>query len=253
MIGTEVGSTVTTRGIYTNDTVNGYVASYDIITTSGLPDPVTWARRRKSADIYTARPWASGAFNWTGFDYRGEPTPRLALYQLTFRADGYMRFSEGFILLLPGHWTLKPVLHAVSRTGIGPTTGGTVNVWAYGNCQAVELFVQLASAKEGRRSTCNACCVDVAYASERFQAIGYNNNLPVITNTVVTTGTPAAIALVPDRIRFWRMAGTCSLVAVEVLDAQGNVVPIAANNISFSITARDHWCGQWQSQFARSG
>jgi beta-galactosidase len=31
IIGTEVGTTVTTRGIYTNDTVNGYVASYDII------------------------------------------------------------------------------------------------------------------------------------------------------------------------------------------------------------------------------
>ena len=55
IIGTEVGSTVTTRGIYTNDTSAGYCASYDIQNSGvswGEPAETWW-------QIYYARPWAS--------------------------------------------------------------------------------------------------------------------------------------------------------------------------------------------------
>ena len=68
-IGTEQASTVGTRGIYANDPVRGYVSAYD---TNSPP----WATTaEKWWTIFAARPWLSGAFVWTGFDYRGEPTP----------------------------------------------------------------------------------------------------------------------------------------------------------------------------------
>jgi len=68
-VGTEQGSTVSTRGIYTNDAVRGYVSSYD---ANAQP----WSTTAESWWSYFAdRPWLSGGFAWTGFDYRGEPTP----------------------------------------------------------------------------------------------------------------------------------------------------------------------------------
>ena len=52
--------------------------------------------------FFADRPWLSGAFDWTGFDYRGEPTPyRLALHQLEPRDFGHVRLSEGQLLLFP--------------------------------------------------------------------------------------------------------------------------------------------------------
>ena len=71
IIGTETSSLVSDRSVYTNDTSNGYVWGYDIESSGvgwGEPAEVWWP-------YYDARPWSSGGFSWTGFDYRGEPTP----------------------------------------------------------------------------------------------------------------------------------------------------------------------------------
>ena len=68
-LGTEVASTVSTRGIYANDDVKGYVSAYD----RNYPP---WAATAENWwTVYDARPWVAGGFVWTGFDYRGEPTP----------------------------------------------------------------------------------------------------------------------------------------------------------------------------------
>ena len=232
IIGTEQGSTVTTRGIYTNDTVNGYVASYDI-QNSG----VSWGASAETWwPIFYSRPWASGGFDWTGFDYRGEPTPyNWPCISSHFGAMDTCGFPKDLFYYYQANWTLKPVLHVFPHWN-WTTPGGTVNVWAYGNCQAVELFVNGVSQGRQTLSVQSHVAWNVAYASGTLQAIGYNNNLPVITNTVVTTGTPAAIALVPDRSTILADGQDVSVVAVEVLDAQGNVVPTAANNINFSIS-----------------
>ncbi len=68
-MGTETASTVSTRGIYANDKTRGYVSAYDV----NFPP---WAATAESWwTTYAARPWLAGGFVWTGFDYRGEPTP----------------------------------------------------------------------------------------------------------------------------------------------------------------------------------
>ena len=237
IIGTEVGSTVTTRGIYTNDTVNGYVASYDVFTTSGLPNPVTWGETAENWwQIYAARPWASGGFDWTGFDYRGEPTPYLwPCISSHFGAMDSCGFPKDLFYYYQANWTLKPVLHVFPHWNWTP--GQTLNIWAYGNCQTVELFTNGVSL--GRQTLNTQGHVEwdnVPYAPGTLQAIGYNNSVPVITNTVVTTGTPASIALTPDRSTILADGRDLSVVTVSVLDSQGLVVPTASNNIVFSIT-----------------
>lgn len=68
-IGTETGSTVSTRGIYQNDKAKGYVSAYDV----NFPPWAFTAEHWWS--VYDERQFLSGGFAWTGFDYRGEPTP----------------------------------------------------------------------------------------------------------------------------------------------------------------------------------
>jgi len=237
IIGTEVGTTVTTRGIYTNDTVNGYVASYDIITYSGLPNPVTWGETAEAWwQYYSARPWSSGGFDWTGFDYRGEPTPYYwPCINSHFGVMDTCGFPKDLFYYYQANWSLKPVLHLFPHWNWTP--GQLINVWAYGNCQVVGLFnngVSLgwqALDVEGHVEWDN-----VPYAPGTLQAIGYNNGVAVITNTVVTTGTPVAIALWPDRSTILADGRDVSVVTVAVLDSQGLVVPTANNEIYFSIS-----------------
>ena len=68
-MGTETVSAVGTRGIYVTDPAKGYVGSYDPYTTTGRASAEGWW------SFCNARPWLSGGFVWTGFDYRGEPSP----------------------------------------------------------------------------------------------------------------------------------------------------------------------------------
>jgi beta-galactosidase len=68
-MGTETVSAVGTRGIYITDRTKGFVSSYDPYTTTGRASAEGWWR------FCDARAWVSGGFVWTGFDYRGEPSP----------------------------------------------------------------------------------------------------------------------------------------------------------------------------------
>ncbi len=228
-IGTETASAVGDRGVYATDWGNAYVDSYDD-SASGEPAEQWWP-------FYDARPWSSGAFAWTGFDYRGEPYPfSWPSINSHFGTLDTCGFAKDNFYYYQANWTLKPVLHLLPHWNWAGKEGQPISVWAYGNCQSVELFLNGVS---GGRQTLNAqshLAWSVPYAAGTLQAIGYNNGVPVITNTVVTAGAPARIALTPDRGTILADGRDVSVITVSVLDAQGNIVPTASNEIYFSIT-----------------
>jgi beta-galactosidase len=233
IIGTETSSLVSDRGIYTNDPVNGYVWGYDIENSA-----VNWGETAEAWwQYYSARPWSSGGFSWTGFDYRGEPTPYgWPCINSHFGSLDTCGFPKDNFYYYQANWTLKPVLHVFPHWNWS-TSGQPVNVWAFGNCQAVELFTNGVSL--GRQTLNTQSHVEwdnVTYAPGTLQAIGYNNGMAVITNTVATTQVPATIALIPDRSVILADGRDVSVVAVQIRDQQGNVVPTATNLVNFNIT-----------------
>jgi len=243
IIGTETASTVGTRGIYTNDTtVNAYVAAYDFITTTKrglLGNPVTWGETAENWwPFYHSRPWSSGGFCWTGFDYRGEPTPftNWPAISSQFGVMDTCGFAKDNFYYYQANWTLKPVLHVFPHWNWS-TPGQAVNVWAFGNCDAVELFTNGVSLGQKVLSVTNHVEWDnVPYTAGTLQAVGYRNGQPVMTNTIETTGVPAAIALWPDRNTILADGRDVSVVTVAVLDSLGRVVPIASNLVNFAVS-----------------
>jgi beta-galactosidase len=237
IIGTEQGSTTGTRGIYMDDTNDCWLADYDVVSTNFTSD-LSWTSTAETWwPDFAARPWASGAFNWTGFDYRGEPTP-YAWPEISsqFGNMDTCGFPKDNFYYYQANWTLKPVLHILPHWNWG-TPGQPIDVWAYGNCQAVELFVNGVS--QGRQTLniqAHAEWDNVPYAPGTLQAIGYNQSVAVITNSVVTTGAPAAIALWPDRGTILADGRDVSVVTVAVLDAGGLVVPTANNLVNFAVS-----------------
>jgi PKD repeat protein len=233
IIGTETSALVSDRGVYSNDAVNGYVWGYDI-ENSGIGGGGTSAEAWWS--YYDARPWASGGFSWTGFDYRGEPNPYgWPCINSHFGTLDTCGFPKDNFYYYQANWTFKPVLHLFPHWNWS-TPGQPINIWVFGNCQEVELFTNGVSL--GRQSLNVQGHVEwdnVPYAAGTLKAVGYNFGVPVLTNTVTTTGAPAAIALRPDRSTILADGRDVSVVTVAVLDAQGNVVPTASNEIYFSI------------------
>ena len=106
MIGTEMGSTVTTRGIYVRDTVKGYLPDEDMIAP-------WWATYRRSLVAAGGhRSWWMGGFVWTGFDYRGEPTPYAwPNINSHFGVMDMCGFPKNIYYYYQSWWTDEDVLH----------------------------------------------------------------------------------------------------------------------------------------------
>ena len=228
--GTEEASTVFTRGIYANTST--YVSAYDV----NLVNSIT-ATAEAWWQYYTARPWVSGACDWTGFDYRGEPTPfGWPNISSEFGALDTCGFPKDVYYYYQANWTGKNVLHIFPHWNWAGKEGQAINIWCFSDCDAVELFLNGASQGMKPVGIQSHLEWNVPYTAGTLTAIGYRNGRAAITNTIVTTGAPAGILLQPDRSTILADGRDVSVVNVAVVDAQGNIVPTASNTINFTLT-----------------
>jgi beta-galactosidase len=229
-IGTEQGSTVSTRGIYENDPVRGYVSSYD----DNAPSWATTAERWWG--YFDARPWLSGGFVWTGFDYRGEPTPySWPCINSHFGILDTCGFPKDNFYYYQSWWTTNLVLHLLPHWNWAGREGRAIQVDALSNCGEVELFLNGQSLGRQAMERNSHLTWQVKYAPGVLSAKGYNGGKLVAETKVETTGEPAAIQLAPDRATINADGEDVSVITVSVRDAQGRIVPVATNLIHFEL------------------
>jgi beta-galactosidase len=230
-VGTEQASTVSTRGIYTNDTVRGYVSSYDL-------NEQPWSTTAERWWSYFAdRPWLSGGFIWTGFDYRGEPTPYgWPCINSHFGVMDMCGFPKDLYYYYQAWWTDQPVLHLLPHWNWPGKEGQEIPVWCFSNCKEVELFLNGKSL--GRKTMKPNSHLEwmVNYEPGALSAQGYDNDGKLIATTKVeTTGEPAAVQLEPDRAAINADGEDVSVITVSVRDAQNRIVPVATNPVDFDL------------------
>ena len=230
-VGTEQGSTVSTRGIYENDPQRGYVSAYDTNAPPWAHTAQTWW------SFFATRPWLSGGFVWTGFDYRGEPTPySWPCINSHFGILDTCGFPKDNFYYYQAWWSTNLVLHLLPHWNWPGQEGQEIRVDALSNCEEVELFVngQSLGRKPMVRNT--KLSWPVKYSPGVLAAKGYIGGRRVAETKVETTGQPAAVTLTPDRARIKADGEDVSVVTVAVTDAQGRVVPVASDKIQFSLT-----------------
>lgn len=228
--GTEEGATTATRGVYVDDRANHQLVAYD-------------RKRDKSSSsieegwkYYAARPYLAGMFIWTGFDYRGEPTPfgwpSVYSYHGMLDACG---FPKDDVWYLRSWWTNQNVLHIFPHWNWRGREGQDIEVWAYSNSDEVELFLNKKSL--GRKIMPKNGHLEwtVPYEPGKLEAIGYKQGKKVATDVVQTTGAPAALEMIPDRAVIKADKTDVSVIKVQVNDKNGIGVPTADNEIAFSI------------------
>jgi len=229
LLGSEEGSTVCTRGIYTNDTIRGYVSDYDI----NVPD---WGARAEDWwKFYSERDWLAGAFVWTGFDYRGEPTPyNWPCINSHFGIMDMCGYPKTNYYYYQAWWTDKDVLHLAPHWNWKGREGDTIQVWCETNCKSVELFLNGKSLGTKQVAKNSHLEWKVKYQPGILEARGVKNN-KTLTTRIETTGNPSTIRLTPDRESILGDGEDVVVADVTVLDANGKEVPDASNMIRFEV------------------
>lgn len=229
VVGTEVGSTVTTRGVYETDTVQCYVTDFD----ENYPP---WASTAEQWwQMSSTRPWFMGGFVWTGFDYRGEPTP----YQWPnigshFGIMDLCGFPKNIYYYYQSWWTDKDVLHIAPHWNWAGKEGQPVKVWVNTNAKEVELFLNGKSLGKKIMPVNGHLNWDVIYKPGKLHAVAYKNGRKLET-TVITTGAPHSIVLQTDKKTVKADGKDAVIINVSVIDSKGNSVPDANAKIDFEL------------------
>ncbi|WEA00466.1 beta-galactosidase GalA [Mucilaginibacter sp. SJ] len=229
--GTEEGSTVASRGIYEDDMDKHQLAAYD----------------RKQNDFfysleqgwkhYASRPYLAGMFIWTGFDYRGEPTPfgwpSVGSYFGMVDACG---FPKDDYYYLKSWWTNQTVVHLLPHWNWQGKEGREIQVCAYSNCDEVELFLNKKSLGKKTMELNGHLEWQVKYEPGTLEAVGYKKGIKVGNDIVKTTLTPYQVKLTADRKAIEAGKKDITIITVQADDKNNLRVPTAQNELSFSIT-----------------
>jgi beta-galactosidase len=230
VIGTEMGGTVTTRGIYAVDSVRGYLPDQDLTAP-------WWASLAEAWWPQTAdNNWIVGGFVWTGFDYRGEPTPfQWPDINSHFGILDVCGFPKNLAYYYQSWWSSEKVLHLSPHWNWPGKEGQNIDVWVNSNADQVQLLLNgkdLGKKKMDRNSHLQW---QVPYEPGTLEARGWYDGKE-IRSRVETTGPPSEIALMVGKTTLFADGTDATVINVRTLDQDGRWVPDAQNLVRFSVT-----------------
>lgn len=229
VIGTEMGSTVTTRGIYEKDSVRAYLPDQDITAPWWASKAEQWWPLAAENDFWL------GGFIWTGFDYRGEPTPyRWPNISSHFGVMDVCGFPKNIYYYYQSWWKDEDVLHISPHWNWKGKEGKNIDVWVNSNAEEVELFLNGKSLGKKAMPRNSHLEWSVAYQRGILKAVAVTKGRRY-SSQVQTTGQPATIKLISSKKVLLADGRDAVVVNVSVVDKNGLIVPDAANLITFSI------------------
>jgi beta-galactosidase len=254
LIGSEATSALESRGHYDmpSDSIRRWPTRWDIPMKDGNPDNTVSAYDNCSApwgatheegwNLVKKNDFVSGMFIWTGFDYLGEPTPYVWPSRSSyFGILDLAGFPKDAYYMYQSEWTNKPVLHILPHWNW--KTGQTIDVWAYTNCDEVELFLNGKSVGVRKKTGDELHMMwRLTYEPGTLKAVGKRGS-NVLTEEVKTAGAPAKIVLQPDRKVISADGRDLSFITVKVLDDKGTLVPDAGNLVRFKISGEGKIAG----------
>jgi beta-galactosidase len=226
VFGSETSSAVSTRGEYTTDwqrnVVDAYHGVYEL--------PESWWK------FYGERDWTAGGFAWTGFDYRGEPTPfGWPSVSSNFGIVDLCGFPKDYFYYYKAWWRPEPSLHLFPHWNWHGKEGVEIPVWVYSNLDEVELLVNGVSAGIQKVPHLSHLEWKVKYEPGVIEARGIKNGKVVLIEKRETTGPAASLRLTADRTEILADGEDVAVLKVEALDSQGRTVPVADDLIAFRV------------------
>ena len=232
IVGTEETSGCGTRGWYF-DTPEypGRMISINRTDKPGVENVI-----ERGWKFYDERPWAAGLFYWTGFDYRGEPNPlEYPATDSEFGILDYCGFWKDEAWYLKSWWTDEPTLHIFPHWNLQGHEGEEVELWAYSNCDEVELTVN--GKKLGRQKMPKNGHLKwkATYQPGKVVATGYKNGKRILTEVIATTKPAYKTVLKADKQSIEADGRDVAIITIEVQDEKCRIVPNACPMLRFQL------------------
>ena len=265
LLGSETASTVSSRGVYKLPALPKSGAKYPDNQSSAYDVEYCWWSNVPDIDfaMMDDYEWTIGQFVWTGFDYLGEPTP--------YDVDAWPSHSSYFgifdLASLPKdrYWLYRsqwrrdaPTLHLLPHWNW--TAGEKVPVFCYTSYPMAELFVNGVSQgvvkrvetfetdklpNSGINDEANSAATmpryrlmwpDVVYEPGEIEVVAYDAaGREQARECVRTAGEPARIELSADHNELAADGLDLAYVTVRIVDADGNLCPLATNDVTFDV------------------
>jgi beta-galactosidase len=247
-IATETVSSLATRGYYDmpSDSIRRWPIKWDVPFNEGNVDntcsaydncSTPWGSTQEETwRIIKKYDFLSGQYIWTGFDYLGEPTP----YSWPSRSSYFgiidlAGFPKDTYFMYQSEWTKKDVLHIFPHWNW--KQDDIIDVWAYTNCDEVELFLNDKSVGTKSKTGDELHLMwRIPFEPGTLKAIGKSNGKTILTKEITTADEPYKITLEADREKISADGTDLSFVTVTVLDKNNNIVPYANNLINFELS-----------------
>ncbi len=232
IIGTEMGSTVSTRGILEKDSIRGYLPDQDITAPWWASRAEEWWKLAATNDFWL------GGFIWTGFDYRGEPTPfKWPNINSHFGVMDVCGFPKNIYYYYQSWWTDKDVLHISPHWNHRNEWGKPkkqIDVWVNSNADDVELFLNGKSLGKKDMPRNGHLQWKVEFEPGKLEAVA-NKKGRILKSKVETTGAATEVVLTPYKTTMLADGKDVTVMNITVVDREGREVPDADNMIKFKI------------------
>jgi beta-galactosidase len=221
VVAAETHCVLSTRGTYENDPERCHFASYD-------HDVAPWgATARETWRFVSSREYLAGLFAWTGFDYRGEPTPSTwPCVNSHFGVMDLCGFAKDAFFLHKAFWSEGPFVHILPHWNWPGRDGQTIRVMTYTNCREVELFLNGESLGRKKIDPVEMAEWSVPYRPGQLRAVGDDAEA-----IVETAGEPVALGLEVNPAA--NVNVRVLPITVFAVDDSGRRVPTAENPVRF--------------------
>ena len=228
LMGSETASAFMVRGEYQTRREEHIIDDYD-------SEAALWGTKVRDTWRYVnERPFVAGSFVWTGFDYRGEPTPfewpSVGTFFGTYDSCG---FEKDACYLYKAFWKEAPMVHLVSPWKDGTHIGKPVKVMVHTNCEEVRLLINGRPAAVLEADPYEQAAFEVVCEEGIIEAEGYREGVCVARDVQRTAGQAARLRVKAEQPYLRQGGHDAAIVNVALVDEKETVLPCADALVRF--------------------
>lgn len=196
---------------------------------------------RKNWELMRDLPWFSGHFRWTGFDYYGEAGYVHGGWPFRLFMGGALDvagFEKDLFYFYKSQWTEEPFVHLLPHWTHPRMQANTeIPVWAYSNCEEVELFLNGQSlGRDNLGTKWDEMQAEwmVPWQEGTLVAHCYIDGKRMATTQQVTAKSPSQLNLQLED-EFLTVDDGAAIITVSLEDKNGIYYPYGENRVYFHI------------------